>query len=138
MKELNMLLNILYDNIETNSDIFLNKIFRNGYKEYEISLYTSMKKKSLTGFDTITKLVITINTQHNYISIKNDYFSEIEVMLENEDMTKEWSKKFEDHLVKTTDSKISNIIHKTIEHSDKNNIFREFSIDKILNKDESI
>lgn len=134
MIELEKFLELLFVNTSNDDNIKISKKLKYGFPHYLISLDVQVKSDPQSHW---TNISILLDNRNNCIEMSG-HSIEDQIVIEDEQLTKKWSKKCEDYLNFKLNKDIETAISNILNISQDKSLLRQYQMDKIFNKDEPI
>jgi len=132
MDKIDKFIQFLFERIDDDA-ISLSKKVKYGHRYYYLFLNLE-KEESRFGINLISSMSIIIDNRNKCIEVN----SINELVIESEELVNKWSDIFEEYISNNLDENIQDVINATLSNSKDKSLLREYQMEKILNKDDTI
>jgi hypothetical protein len=133
MDKIDKFIQFLFERIDDDV-ISVSKKLKYGHRYYHLYLNLEGEEDNRFGMATISSLSIIIDNRNKCIEVN----SINELVIESEELVNKWSDIFEEYISNNLDENIQDAINATLSNAKDKSLLREYQMEKIFKKDDTI
>jgi hypothetical protein len=133
MDKIDKFIQFLFERIDDDA-ISVSKKMKYGHRYYYLYLNLDSEEDNRFGINITSSMSIIIDNRNKCIEVN----SINELVIESEELVSKWSDIFEEYISSNLDENIQDAINMTLSNAKDKSLLREYQMEKIFKKDDTI